>query len=123
MKEHEPIYIEHRFILTDAFMKKHGIISEPEINDLCFYLMLERGRTIKSTGGFKKIRCKCGIADENVWDIVFADYNYPGKRKRAYLLVAKWPINIIEHMNRRQRRKLRILKDKLDGYMRDYFGQ
>jgi hypothetical protein len=110
------------FVETDAFSTKHGKVSESVREDLYFYLMLGRGEPIEGTGGLKEIRLESGDPDGKKWDVVFAAYNYPAKKERIYFLLVKLPKNVIKNLNQEQKRKLMILKEKVDEYVRRYYG-
>jgi hypothetical protein len=84
--------------------------------------MIGRGEFIADTGGLKEIRCGiAGVNGKEGWDVVFADYNYPEIKVRIYFLLVKFPIDAISKLSQEQKRKLRMIKEKLDEYVDLYY--
>ena len=48
---------------------------------------------------------------------MFADYNYPEIRVHLYFLLARFPIDAISKLSQEQKKKLRMIKEKLDEYV------
>jgi len=84
--------------------------------------MIGRGELMENTGGLKEIRCGIAGADgKEGWDVVFADYNYPEMKEHLYFLLIKFPIDFIKTLNQEEKRKLRMIKEKLDEDVENYY--
>jgi hypothetical protein len=125
MQEHDrDILFKYKFIETDAFRTKNGILSKSAQDDLDFYLIIGRVKPIEGTGGLKVVRCDIGgFRKKEERDIVFAAYSCPHIRTYIFYLLVKYPIDVIDTMNKEQKKEFKTLKQKVDTFIRQKYGK
>jgi ferric iron reductase protein FhuF len=112
------------FIETDNFSSKGGHLSESARQRLYFDLMLGHGEIIANTGGLKRMTCgRAGSHTRSGRRIVFAEYSYPDVNTRFFLLLARFPENVVQNLSEAERRQLKTLKQNADYYIEQRYEE